>query len=67
MENEKQMLLDLKELSIYLHCSIQTIRKMIANKEIPCIRIGRKYYVSKATIDLWIKKQELIVIQNNKE
>ena len=63
MEDKNQKVLDINELAVYLHCSTQTIRKMIRNKEIPYFNIGRKMYISKETIDIWIRNQEMKNLQ----
>lgn len=54
MINEKQKIINIKELSKYLNCSISMIRKMIYNNEIPYFKIGTKYEFDLEVINQWI-------------
>lgn len=49
--------LNIIELSEYLHCSTSSIRKLIKNKEIPYFRIGNKLYFNKDLINKWVYGQ----------
>lgn len=51
---ETKEILNIKELSLYLHCSISTIRKLIYSNEIPYFRIGNRYYFNLSMIQKWI-------------
>lgn len=53
-EENSKTILNIKELSEYLNCSISTIRKLIYNNEIPYFRIISSYHFSKSLIDKWI-------------
>lgn len=52
MENKE--ILNLKELSLYLNCSISKIRKLIYANDIPFFCIGNRYMFTKTIIDKWI-------------
>jgi len=45
------------ELADYLKVSKQQIRKMIVNKEIKSIKVGREYRVMESDIQEWLDKQ----------
>jgi excisionase family DNA binding protein len=65
---EQRKIFDVKEIAIYLNCSISSVRKLVRNKEIPYFRIGSKLNFSKESIDIWIQtqeKQNSIPIQDN--
>lgn len=64
MENTNQKILDINEVAVYLHSSTQTIRKLIRENIIPSFRLGRRIYVSKDSLETWIKNQEMQVIKN---
>ena len=53
-EKNGKTILNIKELSEYLNCSISTIRKLIYNNDIPYFRIMSTYYFCKNLIDKWI-------------
>lgn len=52
-------ILDIKDLSKYLHCSVMSIRRMIYNKKIPYFTIGNKYFFKKDSIDNYISNCEV--------
>lgn len=54
---------DLKEASQYLKVSESTLRRMIAEKEIPFFRIRGQLFFRQADIDCWIEAQ---VAENSK-
>lgn len=67
MEETKEKVFNVKELTDYLNCSESTIRKLVKNKEIPNFRIASRIFFQKKLIDLWIQNQCLRsceVIQN---
>lgn len=64
MENTNQKILDINEVAVYLHSSTQTIRKLIRENIIPSFRVGRRIYVSKDSLETWIKNQEMQVVKN---
>lgn len=47
-------ILNIKEVSEYLHCSISTIRKLIRANQIPYFRIGNRLLFNREQIDNWI-------------
>lgn len=57
MENNNQEILNIKELSQYLHCSISKIRNLIYDNEIPYFRIGNRYLFNLSIIQKWITNQ----------
>lgn len=50
-------ILDVKEVTKYLHCSDSTVRKLIKKREIPNFRIANRIYFKKTLIDNWIYNQ----------
>ena len=50
-------ILNIKEVSEYLHCSISTIRKLIRANQIPYFRIGNRLLFNREQIDNWIFRQ----------
>jgi excisionase family DNA binding protein len=38
--------------------SVGFIRRLIQNGEIPRVRIGRKDYIKRATLDAWLSRRE---------
>lgn len=51
---ETKEILNIKELSVYLNCSISNIRKMIYENQIPFFRINSKYLFKKEILDKWV-------------
>lgn len=51
---ETKEILNIKELSEYLHCSISSIRKMIYENKIPYFRISNRYMFNRSIINKWI-------------
>lgn len=51
--NNKEIL-NIKELSEYLNCSISHIRKMIYANKIPYFRISNRYMFNRSIINKWI-------------
>ena len=60
----EQQLFDVKDAPGYLRglgaksCTVNFIRTLIASGEIPHLRIGKKFYVSKKALDIWIATRE---------
>lgn len=52
MEKE---ILNIKELSTYLNCSISQIRKMVYENKIPYFRIGNRLMFKCSIINKWIE------------
>ena len=44
-----------KEVSEYLGVTIETVRKRIKSKTIPCSRVGKLWKFKKSEIDNWVK------------
>ena len=55
----KEKIMNIKELAIFLNCSVSTIRKLIKEKRIPHFRIGAKIYFRLSEIERWIYKLEI--------
>lgn len=53
MQNSKKIL-NIKELSELLNCSVSMIRKLIYNNEIPYFKIGAVYHFDSNVIEHWI-------------
>lgn len=59
MNSKEKALLDIRELkNDYPVLSIWAINKAIKEYNMPVIRIGRKRYFRKESIDLWLKNLE---------
>lgn len=53
MQNNSEIL-NLKETSLYLHCSISLLRRLIYENEIPYFKLHSKYYFKKEILDKWL-------------
>ena len=49
--------LDIKELTMYLHCSESTVRKLVRTNAIPYYRVAKRIFFRKIFIDKWIADQ----------
>lgn len=60
--------LNVKEMSEYLHCSISTIRKLVRTNQIPYFRIGNRLFFNKNYIDEWICNQSSnsLILENER-
>jgi hypothetical protein len=64
MSLETQQLFDISAAAAYLKqigaTSVTTsfIRGLIASEQVPKIRIGKKFFVTKNAIDSWLRKSE---------
>ena len=47
-------ILNIKELSEYLNCSISLIRKMVYNNSIPFFKLGNRLMFNRSIINKWI-------------
>jgi excisionase family DNA binding protein len=60
----EQRLFDLKDTALYLHSlgaksvTIGFVRELVNSGALPYLRIGKKFYVSKAALDNWLVKAE---------
>ncbi len=52
-------ILNIKELSQYLNCSISSIRKLIRDNQIPYFRICSKICFNKKQIDAWVQDKTI--------
>lgn len=50
---------NIKEVALYLKCSISGVRNLVRDKKIPFYRIGNRLFFKKSSIDLWINTQEI--------
>lgn len=50
--------LNLREVAMFLNCSISTVRNLIRAKSIPYHKIGAKYYFSIEKVKAWIDSNE---------
>lgn len=62
MKEKGKEILNIKDASSYLNCSVPTIRNLIKKQNIPYFKIGAKYYFSKDSIRKWITKNECSVL-----
>lgn len=51
---EHKEIMNIKETSSYLNCSISLLRKMIYENEIPFLKLHSKYFFKKDILDKWI-------------
>lgn len=51
---ETNEIMNIKELSKYLNCSISQIRKMVYANNIPSFRIGNRIMFTRSIINKWI-------------
>lgn len=51
--------LDLKELAIFLGCGYRTALKLVHTRGFPCLRLGKKWRVSKAGLVRWLEQQTM--------
>jgi excisionase family DNA binding protein len=62
--NEAQKLFDVQAAAAYLReigassASVNFVRTIIARGQLPHIRIGKKFFVSREAIDRWIQNRE---------
>lgn len=60
VQSDLKIVFNVEELSNYLHISQSSIRKLIREKKIPYYRILSRIFFDKESIDMWIKNQETI-------
>ena len=56
--NSEETLWDVEEVAKYLKVSKDTIYRWIESKQMPAVRIGKKWLFRKESIDLWLKELE---------
>lgn len=54
---ETKEVMDIKDLSEYLHIGKSKIYALIRSRQIPASRIGRQYRFSKEVVDSWLKER----------
>lgn len=59
ISNLEDRLMTAKELAAYLHVNERTVLKLVAEGEIPGVRIGNQWRFRKAMIDAWLDDQML--------
>lgn len=55
----EQKTLSPKEAAEYIGIHVETLYKMVRQKEVPHIRIRRRIFFSRETIDKWMRELEL--------
>lgn len=58
MPPELSQLLTVKGAAHYLGVSPSTVRKLISDRQLPTIRIGRALRVSRHALEIWISEHE---------
>jgi excisionase family DNA binding protein len=62
--NETRRLFDINAAVAYLRsigadgATTNFVRSLIANAEVPCVRMGRKFYISRDALDRWIANHD---------
>lgn len=56
--NSNSLLLNLPSASAVVGLTVWQLRGLIANDEIPVIRIGKKLYVNRKTLEKWAQRAE---------
>jgi excisionase family DNA binding protein len=51
-------LLDIPAVAAYLSCHVWAVRRLLHNRELPYIVIGRGFLVDKKDCDAWIERQK---------
>lgn len=54
----EEKIMNIKEIAMFLNCSVSTIRNLIRERKIPHFRVGMKIYFRKSVILNWIEKHE---------
>jgi len=52
------LLLDIPSASSALGVTVWQLRGLIANGDLPVVRIGRKLYLRRATLQRWVEREE---------
>jgi excisionase family DNA binding protein len=53
------LLLDLKGAASFLGVTVWQVRGLIADKQLPVVRVGRKFYVRRASAIRWAERAEV--------
>lgn len=54
MQNNHREILNIKELSNWIHISNSKIRQLIYNNEIPVFKLGNRYFFKRDIIEQWL-------------
>ena len=54
MAIEVREVMNPQEVSEYLHCSLRLVYRQIRNKTLPSVRLGDRYFLSKAAVDKFL-------------
>ena len=54
MEKKSKAVFNLREAAIYLGISVPTLAALLRNGEIPCLRAGQRWLISKSALDNWL-------------
>lgn len=60
MENEKEEILTIQEVSVLLKSHPDTIYKLARKGEIPSLRVGKNWRFRKKSLEAWLEQQERI-------
>ena len=52
------LLLDLKGAASFLGVTLWQLRGLVADKQLPIVRVGRKFYIRKASAIRWVERAE---------
>lgn len=58
LNKQQQEIFTINSLAEYLGCSTQLVRKYIRESNIPCFKIGNKFFFRKSSVDRHLEKQE---------
>jgi excisionase family DNA binding protein len=56
MTTDDLTILELSEAAERLHCSVYFVRTIIANEELPFIKIGKRFCVTAGDLNRWIER-----------
>ncbi len=58
VKTEIAHLLDVQGAAAFLGLTTWQIRGLLANREVPCMRVGRKLYMRRAALIRWVENSE---------
>ncbi|MHB9133647.1 MAG: helix-turn-helix domain-containing protein [Armatimonadota bacterium] len=58
VQTENTGLLEMKQACQYLHISDYLLRKLVRQRRIPCLQLGRAYYFRKQALDNFVADEE---------
>jgi len=62
---DEDEIMNIRELSNFINCSVSTLRKLIYEKSIPFFKVRSKYLFRKSSILAWLKNKELYTFKAN--